>query len=205
MKFAKKIEAAKAMADSDLKLSTLQTLALQAVPNSRTQMNLQKELDRLYNAGYKIRIPEKYKPKTSASNEKFEVHVAESKSAPVIYNDRAQAEKAKRNAELLGFDMTIKKVKPKKEQKMKKTSPRTTSTQKQKAPRPNPFAGADDIYLTPNKIAVTTTKNTRTKRGFKQTRQTKYYEQNDCNTQLLKKANRNVVRVGRTGNNYRTV
>lgn len=88
---------------------------------------------------------------------------------------------------------------------MKKTSPRSTSTQKQKAPRPNPFAGADDIYLTPNKIAVTTTKNTRTTRGFKQTRQTKYYEQNDCNTRLLKKANRNTVRVGRTGNNYRTV
>lgn len=88
---------------------------------------------------------------------------------------------------------------------MKKTSPRSTSTRKQKAPRPNPFASADDIYLTPNKIAVTTTKNTRTMRGFKQTRQTKYYEQNDSNTRLLKKANRNVVRVGRTGNNYRTV
>ena len=84
----------------------------------------------------------------------------------------------------------------------RKTSP---STRKQKAPRPNPFAGADDIYITKNKIVVTNTKNTRTKRGFKQTTQTKYYEQNDSNTRLLKKANRNTVRVGRTGNVYRTV
>lgn len=37
MKFAKKIDAAKAMTDSNLKLSKLQTLALQAVPHSSTQ------------------------------------------------------------------------------------------------------------------------------------------------------------------------
>ncbi len=89
---------------------------------------------------------------------------------------------------------------------MKNKKPSSTSSpKKEKKLRPNPFAGKADIYLTPNKIAVTVTRNVRTKRGFSQTKQTKYYEQNDCNTRLLKKANRNVVRVGRTGNNYRTV
>lgn len=115
MKFEKKIEVAKSMADSDLKLSTLTTLALQAVPHSRTQMDLQKELDRLYKAGYQIPIPEKYKPKTSASGEKYEVHIVGSESAPVIYDNKAQAEKTKKNAELLGFEMTIKKVESKQE------------------------------------------------------------------------------------------
>ena len=84
----------------------------------------------------------------------------------------------------------------------RKSSP---STKKQKALRPNPFEGAKDIYTTKNKIAVTKTKNTRTKRAFKQTNQTKYYEQNDSNLLLLKKAGHNTVRVGRTGNVYRTV
>lgn len=95
-------------------------------------------------------------------------------------------------AEALGIDKT------------QKTATRRTAP-KQKTPRPNPFAGADDIYVTKNKIVVTNKKNTRTKRGFKQITQTKYYEQNDSNTRLLKKAKRNTVRVGRTGNNYRTV
>ena len=90
----------------------------------------------------------------------------------------------------------------------KRTAPKmkgTTSTHKQKAPRPNPFDGKVDIYITKSKIVVTSTKNTRTKRGFNQTKQTKYYEQNDSNMRLLKKANRNTVRVGRTSNVYRTV
>lgn len=97
-----------------------------------------------------------------------------------------------------------KKTEERKIMKNKKPSS-TSSPKKEKKLRPNPFAGKADIYLTPNKIAVTVTRNVRTKRGFSQTKQTKYYEQNDCNTRLLKKANRNVVRVGRTGNNYRTV
>ena len=86
-----------------------------------------------------------------------------------------------------------------------KKNPSPSSTQRQKSPRPNPFEGKVDIYLTKSKIVVTSTKNSRSKRGFKQTKQTKYYEQNDSNTRLLKKANRTTVRVGRTGNIYRTV
>lgn len=94
-----------------------------------------------------------------------------------------------------------KPTKERKEQKMKrKTSP---STQKQKAPRPNPFAGADDIYATKNKIAVTTTINRKTKRGFSKLTKTKYYEQNSTNARLLRKANRNTVRVGRTGTTFK--
>lgn len=115
MRFEKKIKAAKDMPDSNLKLSTLTTLALQASPHSNAQNDLQAEINRLRKAGYQISIPEKYKPKTSASGEKYEVHIVGSKAAPVIYDDKAQAEKTKKNAELLGYEMTIKKVKQKKE------------------------------------------------------------------------------------------
>lgn len=202
MKFAKKIDAAKAMTDSNLKLSKLQTLALQAVPHSSTQRDLQAEINRLYKNGYKISIPEKYQPKSSAGNEKFAVKIVGSKSDPVIYEDKAQAEKSKRNAELLGFEMTIKKTKTKKTKRMKKTAHSPTTSKKL---RPNPFAGADDVYVTKYKIAVTRTRNRRTKRGFSQTKQTKYYEQNSDNLKLLKAAKGNTVRVGRKGINYRTV
>ncbi len=71
--------------------------------------------------------------------------------------------------------------------------------------RPNPFAGAKDIYLTKNKIAVTTTTNTSAKRSYKTVTQTKYYEQNPSNMKLLKAAGGGTVRVGRTGNNYKQV
>lgn len=71
-----------------------------------------------------------------------------------------------------------------------------------KTSRPNPFTGADDIYLTKNKIAVTTTTNASSKRGHTQIKKTKYYAQNASNIRLLKKAKGNTARVGRTGNNY---
>lgn len=88
------------------------------------------------------------------------------------------------------------KVKPPKKQKEVKLAAERT-------PRPNPFSGADDIYVTKNKIAVTKTQNTRAKRSFKKTTQTKYYEQNDGNLRLLKQATGDTVRVGRTGNKYK--
>lgn len=72
-------------------------------------------------------------------------------------------------------------------------------------PRPNPFAGADDIYVTKNKIAVTKTKKSSTKRGYTKTTQTKYYVQNDENVKLLKAAQGDTVREGRKGNNYRKI
>ena len=78
--------------------------------------------------------------------------------------------------------------------KKKKTEPKT--------PRPNPFAGADDIYLTPNKIAVTKSVNRKSARGFTKVTKTKYYVQNDSNLRKLRKAKGNTVRVGRTGTNY---
>lgn len=57
-----------------------------------------------------------------------------------------------------------------------------------KKTRPNPFADADDIYITKNKIAVTKTKKTSAKRGYTKTTQTKYYAQNDSNLKQLKAA-----------------
>ena len=44
----------------------------------------------------------------------------------------------------------------------------------EKASTPNPFAGKKDIYLTTNKIAVTTTTNTTAKRGHTKVTKTKY-------------------------------
>ena len=75
----------------------------------------------------------------------------------------------------------------------------------EKTLRPNPFEGADDIYQTKNKIAVTKTKNKRTKRGFTKTTQTKYYAQNDSNLKLLKKAQGDAVRVGRKGTQIKRI
>ena len=74
-----------------------------------------------------------------------------------------------------------------------------------KTPRPNPFRGADDIYLTKNKIAVTKTTNTSAKRSHKTVTQTKYYKQNPSNIRLLKSAGGGTVRVGRKGNNYKSI
>ena len=71
-----------------------------------------------------------------------------------------------------------------------------------KKSRPNPFKGADDIYITKHKIAVTKTKKSTAKRCYTKTTQTKYYAQNDENLKLLKAARGNTVRVGRKGNNY---
>lgn len=69
--------------------------------------------------------------------------------------------------------------------------------------RPNPFAGADDIYVTKSKIAVTKTKKASAKRGYTKTTQTKYYEQNDSNLKLLKAAQGDTVRVGRKGKGFK--
>ncbi len=76
---------------------------------------------------------------------------------------------------------------------------------KRKSIRPNPFVGANDIYVTKNKIVVTTVKKTPTKRSYTKTTKTKYYEQNKSNLKLLKAAKVKTVRVGRKSNNYRQV
>ncbi len=70
---------------------------------------------------------------------------------------------------------------------------------------PNPFVGKKDIYLTPNTIAVTTTTNTTAKRGHTKITKTKYYKRNASNMRALKAAQGNVVRVGRTGTNYKKI
>lgn len=77
------------------------------------------------------------------------------------------------------------------------------SEKQEKAKRPNPFAGADDIYVTKSKIAVTKTKKASAKRGYTKTTQTKYYEQNDSNLKLLKAAQGDTVRVGRKGKGFK--
>lgn len=71
--------------------------------------------------------------------------------------------------------------------------------------RPNPFAGKKDIYLTPNKIAVTTTTNTTAKRGHTKVTKTKYYKRNASNMRALKAAQGDTVRVGRTGTGYKKI
>lgn len=74
-----------------------------------------------------------------------------------------------------------------------------------KASTPNPFAGKKDIYLTTNKIAVTTTTNTTAKRGHTKVTKTKYYKRNARNMRALKAAQGDTVRVGRTGTNYKKI
>ena len=81
----------------------------------------------------------------------------------------------------------------------KKLKPPTT-------PATNPFAGKKkDIYLTPNKIAVTTTTSTAGKRGHTKVTKTKYYAQNASNLRAHKKAKGDTVRIGRTGTNYKKI
>ena len=86
------------------------------------------------------------------------------------------------------------------EEKMKK---KKLEEKESKKLRPNPFEGADDTYVTKNKIAVTRTKNSKAKRGFTKTTQTKYYEQNESNLKLLKAAQGDTVRVGRKGTGFK--
>ncbi len=79
------------------------------------------------------------------------------------------------------------------------------TTLKAKTPNRNPFSGASDIYLTPNKIAVTRTTTSSAKRGYIKTTRTKYYAQNSANLRKLKAAKGKTVRVGRTGNRYKDI
>lgn len=75
--------------------------------------------------------------------------------------------------------------------------------QKVKQQRPNPFAGKDvqDVYLTKNKIAVTTVKTKRRNKVNETITKTKYYEANDSNKRSLRKV-RKEVRRGRNGSKY---
>ncbi|MCI9406835.1 MAG: hypothetical protein HFK06_00580 [Clostridia bacterium] len=68
----------------------------------------------------------------------------------------------------------------------------------------NPFAGATDIYLTKNKIAVTTVKEEKRNNVNVTTVKTKYYEQNDANKRILRKV-KSEVRRGRNGNKYEQI
>ena len=74
-------------------------------------------------------------------------------------------------------------------------------TSKAKKVRPNPFSSAEDIYLTKNKIAVTTVKEQRKNKVNKTIVKTKYYEQNDSNMRNLRKV-KTEVRRGRNGSKY---
>ena len=102
-----------------------------------------------------------------------------------------------KNKTVFGSCVTIEIPKTKKKTRTKSSKPKT--------PRPNPFAGANDIYLTPHKIAVTTTASTAKKRGHTKTIKTKYYTQNASNIRKLKAAQGATVRVGRTGTNYKNI
>lgn len=75
---------------------------------------------------------------------------------------------------------------------------------KSKTLRPNPFAGATDIYLTKNKIAVTTVKEEKKNNVNKTTVKTKYYERNDVNKRSLRKV-QSEVRCGRNGSKYEQI
>ena len=178
MNLATQLKKIKAMPDSDLKLSKLETVGLKAFPNGSIQQEVRRESSRLRAAGFKIPIPEKYQPKqTTQLGGQFGPEPTEIKHKQKV---ETSVEKAR--------------VKKQRAQEMA-----------QKHIRPNPFEGADDIYTTKNKIAVTKTKNKRTKRGFTKTTQTKYYEQNDSNLKLLKKAQGDAVRSGRKGTQIKRI
>lgn len=90
-----------------------------------------------------------------------------------------------------------------------KSTQRTANNKKSKksrALRPNPFSDASvqDIYLTKNKIAVTTVKVKRKNKINTKTEKTKYYELNDRNKRSLRKV-RKEVRRGRNGSKFETV
>lgn len=93
----------------------------------------------------------------------------------------------------------VAKIKPAQQKKPKAAAP---APKQEKTVRPNPFAGADDIYVTKNKIAVTKTKKAKAARGFKKTTQTKYYARNRRNVKQLKAVQGDTVRDGRKGNKY---
>lgn len=78
--------------------------------------------------------------------------------------------------------------------------------QKVKQQRPNPFAGAEvqDVYLTKNKIAVTTVRERRRNNVNETIVKTKYYEANDSNKRSLRKVQKE-VRRGRNGSKYETL
>lgn len=76
---------------------------------------------------------------------------------------------------------------------------------KSKPIRPNPFKGADDIYLTKNKIAVVSVESTSTPRGHVMVKKTKYYAQNDGNLKQLKAAQGDTIQVGRKGNKFKRI
>ena len=78
-------------------------------------------------------------------------------------------------------------------------------TQTKKATRPNPFKGADDVYLTKNKIAVVRVESNRTERGYQTTKKVKYYAQNDGNLKQLKAAHGSKIAVGPSGNRYKNI
>lgn len=72
---------------------------------------------------------------------------------------------------------------------------------KDKRMRKNPFVNAEDMYITPHKIAVVNTTNVSTKREHVKTEKTKYYTKNAQNISQLKKVTGS-IRVGRKGNTY---
>ncbi|MDE6441903.1 MAG: hypothetical protein K2L12_04005 [Clostridia bacterium] len=75
---------------------------------------------------------------------------------------------------------------------------------KQKKQSRNPFVGATDIYLTKNKIAVTTVKETKRNNVNVTTVKTKYYKRNDTNRRCLRMV-QSEVRCGRNGSKYEKV
>ena len=125
------------------------------------------------------------------------------------HEDNAATQAARRVLAKKGIDWKTGKKFPdttskinRKNEVMKSNKQKTAST---KALRPNPFKSSNDIYLTKNKIAVTRVCNTRTARGYEQTKKVKYYAKNNSNIKLLKAAQGDIVRVGRTGNTYKKI
>ena len=83
-----------------------------------------------------------------------------------------------------------------------KTNRNATTKQR----HPNPFAGKDvqDVYLTKNKIAVTTVKTDKKNNVNRTVVKTKYYKRNDRNLRSLRKV-QTEVRVGSNGSKYAKV
>lgn len=101
--------------------------------------------------------------------------------------------------------MTTKKISPSKTTTKRVCGNKKQTKAKAKALHPNPFKGADDVYLTKNKIAVVRVNSKRTERGYEQTKKVKYYTQNPNNIKQLKEVHGSTIAVGPTGNRYRQI
>lgn len=167
-----------------------------------------------------IRSSNEYHKKRQAAIAEYQAAVAKGEIRPLTtieraiitargHEDNAATQAARRILAKRGIDWkTGKKFSDKISKTNRKNDVMKVNKQKKaskKTIRPNPFKDPNDVYLTKNKIAVTRVSSSRTERGYEQTKKVKYYAKNSSNIKLLKAAQGDIVRVGRTGNTYKKI